>query len=285
MEQTLRHLAIIPLLSSTLALAQVPNGSFEQWTDFGTYSDPEGWTSLNGLVVMLGGEPTCEAVSPGVIGAKALMLTTEIVPGMGMFPGMLLSGSADAEVDGFPYTARPASLDGQWKADLATGDQASVIITLSVWNNDLGEREVIGMGMAELTSDQANWTAFSAAITYVSAASPDTASITILSGNGGETESSTLWVDALTFGNTVGVEEGQGANVLLYPQPMADVLNLVVEVPVRSVELWSADGRLVRTERPGTERVSLPTADLPAGAYVLVARMADATVLRRTVVK
>jgi hypothetical protein len=54
---------------------------------------------------------------------------------------------------------------------------------------------------------------------------------------------------------------------------------------VQSIELWSADGRLVLTDRPGTDRVALDLCGFSAGAYTLVARMADATVLRRTVVK
>jgi hypothetical protein len=64
-----------------------------------------------------------------------------------------------------------------------------------------------------------------------------------------------------------------------------DQLTLTAEQPVQSIELWSADGRLVLTDRPGTDRVALDLCGFSAGAYTLVARMADATVLRRTVVK
>jgi hypothetical protein len=71
----------------------------------------------------------------------------------------------------------------------------------------------------------------------------------------------------------------------LYPVPVADQLTLIVEQSMQSIELWSADGRLVLTGRPGTDRVDLDLSGFSAGAYTLVVRMADATVLRRTVVK
>jgi hypothetical protein len=285
MMKDLRLTALSTLLASATAMAQVPNGSFEQWTDFGTYSDPDGWTSLNILTTSLGGALSCEEVTPGASGSKAVKVTTRNVPGLGVLPGLLLSGSPDAEVDGFPYTSRPEALNGQWKASLGTGDQANIVVTLSKWNNVLGEREVIGAGVVATGININSWTAFSAAIVYSSSENPDTASIAIISSSGSGVDGSALWVDALSFGSGVGIEEAYTGLVELYPVPAVDVLNLVTERPMQVVELWSADGRLLTAERPLADRIVMDMQGLPGGSYVVVARMADGTVLRRTVVK
>jgi len=266
-------------------MAQIPNAGFEQWTSFGTYEDPAGWTSLNLLTSSLGAAASCEQYTPASAGSYAVKVTTRLLPGLGVLPGMLLSGNADAEVDGFPYASRPQALNGKWRADLATGDEATVVVTLSRWDGVAGERVTVGAGVVTTIDDITAWTNFSAAIEYVDPLDPDTASIVILSSSGAGVDGSWVAVDELAFGGATGVEEAYTGNYRLYPVPVADQLTLNTERFVLSVELWSADGRLVLTARPGTDRVVLDLSTFSAGAYTLVARMDDATVLRRTVVK
>jgi hypothetical protein len=212
-------------------------------------------------------------------------VTTRNLPGLGVLPGLLLSGSPDAEVDGFPYTARPQALTGKWRADLATGDEALVTISLSRWDPIAGERVTVGVGVATASADVSSWTTFSAVIEYADPQDPDTASIAILSSSGAGVEGSWVAVDDLAFGNAVGMGEAYTGSYQLFPVPAADQITLTTDRPVQSVELWSADGRLVLTSRPGTDRVVMDLSTFSTGVYTLVARMDDATVLRRTVVK
>lgn len=285
MKQTLRSLSLITLMSATVAVAQIPNAGFEQWTSFGTYEDPTGWTSLNILTSSLGASPSCEQYTPASAGSYAVKVTTRTVMGLGVLPGLLLSGSPDAEVDGFPYTARPQALNGKWRADLATGDEALVTISLSRWDPVAGARVTVGVGVATASADVNTWTTFSAVIEYADPQDPDTASIAILSSSGAGVDGSWVAVDDLAFGGAVGLEEAYMGSVQLYPMPVADQLTLATDHVVRSVELWSADGRLVLTERPGSDRVVMDLSTFSPGVYTLLARMDDATVLRRTVVK
>jgi hypothetical protein len=266
-------------------MAQIPNAGFEQWTSFGTYEDPAGWTSLNILTSSLGASASCEQYTPASAGSYAVKVTTRTLAGLGVLPGLLLSGSPDAAVDGFAYTSRPQSLNGKWRADLATGDEAMVVVTLSRWDALAGERVTVGVGTAMASADVTAWTNFSAVIEYAESADPDTASIAILSSSGAGVDGSWVAVDELAFGGAVGIGEAYTGNCQLYPVPVADQLTLTTDKPVQSVELWSADGRLVLTARPATDRVVLDLSAFSAGAYTLVARMDDATVLRRTVVK
>ncbi|MBL7981121.1 MAG: hypothetical protein JNL52_04860 [Flavobacteriales bacterium] len=283
--RTVRFVACLSLLAMGTAMAQVPNAGFEQWTSFGTYQDPTGWTSLNILTSSLGASASCEQYTPASAGSYAVKVTTRNLLGLGVLPGLLLSGSPDAAVDGFPYTSRPQALNGKWRADLATGDQATVVVTLTRWDAVAGERVTVGGGAVITSGDINAWTNFSAVIEYAETSNPDTASIAILSSTGDGVEGSWVAVDELGFGGAVGIGEAYTGNYQLYPVPAADQLTLTTDRPVQSIELWAADGRLVLTARPGTDRVVMDLSAFSAGAYTLVARMDDATVLRRTVVK
>lgn len=288
MMRTLHLAALFTLLASSAVVAQVPNGGFEQWTSFGTYEDPNGWTSLNALTTNFGGVLSCEQAVPAAAGSYGVKVTTREVPGFGIFPGLLLCGDPEAPADGFPYTSRPQAMTGKWKAAIGAGDQGAVVVTLTRWNSALGEREDVGAGIVTVTGTVGAWTPFTAVIQYTSTMDPDTASIAILSSSGltgDAVAGSTVSVDDLAFGGATSIGEAYTGLVQLYPIPVVDVLNVMTDIPVQSIELWSADGRLALTARPGTDRVEIDLSGMSAGAYTLVARMADATVLRRTVVK
>lgn len=284
MTPTLRFATLGLMLASTAAMAQIPNASFETWTNFGDYQDPAGWASLNILASLTGAEISCEQVT-GAVGSYGASVKTVNVPGVGLLPGLLISGDPVAAADGFPTTLRPQALNGKWKVDVETGDQASVTITFSRWDAVAQEREVIGSGAVVVGTNVAAWTNFSVPITYASSATPDTASIAVLSSLGAGVAGSTISVDDLSFGAAVGIAEEFAGSVNLWPVPATDVLNLSASAAFRTVELIAADGRLVKQVANVTDRLQLEVADLDAGAYVLVARMADGTAFRKTVVK
>jgi hypothetical protein len=272
------------ILSSSAALAQIPNGGFENWTNFGTYQDPTGWSSLNVLSVTLGGPVSCEQV-PGATGTYGAKVTTVNIPGVGLLPGLLIIGDPDAGSDGFAFTTRPAALNGKWRTALGSGDQASVTVTLSRWNAATQERDVIGTGASVVSTNVAAWTNFSMPITYAGAADPDTASIFIISSLGASVAGSSISVDDLSFGAAVGISENFLGTVDVWPVPSTDVLNVSASLAFRTVELIAADGRLVKQVASLNDRLQLDIADLERGAYVLVARMADGSSFHRTVVK
>jgi len=285
--KTLTHLLGLALFCTAApAFAQVPNAGFENWTDYETYEDPTGWTSLNIVSVTFGDVATCERVSPGFQSANAVRVMTVDVPGFGVLPGLLLSGEPDAAADGFPYTQRPGALTGMWKAEVGAGDAAVVGVVLYRWNASAEEREVIGSGEVMVTGTVASWTAFNIPIEYASTASPDTASIFIASSIDEGVDGSSITVDALAFSAGTGMGEVFSGPSSIFPVPAHDQLNVVTPgVAIQQLELWSVDGRLVHAERPMADRVAIDVRLLAPGTYVLVARMADATVLRRSVLR
>lgn len=285
MTKTLYTIIAALLLAATPLQAQIPNASFENWSDFVDYEEPTGWSSLNVISAIFGGDFSCERETPGAVGSFGVRISTVEVSGFGLLPGLLLSGEPDAPVDGFPFTQRPAALTGQWKAAVQPGDEAIVTVTLSRWNSALEGRDIIGYGQLTVTGTVTNWTAFNVPIEYDLPLIPDTASILIGSSTGDGVAGSSISVDGLAFVGATGIGEAYQGLVSVFPVPAMDVLHVQADALLLNAQLWSADGRLVRDQGVNADRLAISVGDLPAGAYVLVAYMGDGTVLRRTVMK
>ena len=269
MEQTLRHLALIPLLSSALALAQVPNGSFEQWTDFGDYQDPTGWTSLNIMSSFAGADPSCMMGSPGAVGDHHVVLVCREVPEFGVMPGLLLSGDPNAGTEGYPFTGRPEALTGQWRFSPVGIDLGAINITLSRWDPGSNERVTIGYGDAGVVDLIEEWETFTATIQYLSEEIPDTATISIVTGTGGN-PGTTLWVDDLAFTTFTAVDEQVRVPALaLYPSPAVEQLHVNCEVEMREVQVLDATGRIVLSRSVSATTLALDVRSMPAGVYHL----------------
>jgi len=139
---------IIPsmLYSSTL-FAQIPNSGFEDWIDQGNYNNPDLWSSLNDMTEPAG-VYTCTKGSPGNPGASYLKLTSKNVTGMGLLPGIAVSGELNTidmqALSGFPFTGRPESISGNWKYMAYEGDQGYISILLTLWNPSSQSRDTIG---------------------------------------------------------------------------------------------------------------------------------------------
>ncbi len=117
----MRTRIIILLTFITIAgplFSQIPNSGFESWTNIGSYSTPDNWGNLN-AVTASSGIYTCVKGSPGNPGTAYLKLISKTVSGMGVQPGIAVSGLLNTTtfeaVSGFPYSERPASLDGAWQ--------------------------------------------------------------------------------------------------------------------------------------------------------------------------
>ena len=262
------------------ASAQVPNGSFEHWETIGSYQEPEGWYSRNILTVAFGGGMSCVPVSPGYSGTYAAKVTT-VETFFGVQAGMLMSGDQATGVDGFPVSGRPQALNGWWKRALVSGDEASISVVLTRWDPVARERVLVGVGAIGAEGNTSSWAPFSVNITYLDLADPDTVMITMVSG---AVAGSNITVDDLSLAVPVGLPETHLGNAQVFPVPAMHELNLITEVPMSEVELWTMDGRPVSRSRPGSVRAVVDLRGLAAGAYTVVARMTDGTLLRRKVV-
>ena len=73
----------------------IPNGGFENWSMPNGYNVPDSWATLNDLTAPLT-VYTCTKGTPGSPGASYLKLTSKSVAGIGVVPGVAVSGSLNS---------------------------------------------------------------------------------------------------------------------------------------------------------------------------------------------
>ncbi len=261
--------SLLLLGSGWAAMAQIPNPDFENWQTAPGYEYPTGWGTVaqatNGIAV------TCEKSSDKYSGNFAARLFTRDL-GIARVPGLLFTGTLDLATSsvkgGFPYTQRPARLNGYYKYTAGTGDSCAVFGFLTR-TRPTGARDTIAVFFWQGGSASA-YTGFSIPLSYLSSETPDTGLIVISASKdpANPAPNSTLWIDALSFdGSSSTAEAARLIPVLATPNPAREVLriSLAYDEPVR-VWLMEPTGRQVATQLlfPGEE---ISVGQLPAGAY------------------
>ncbi|MEX1132987.1 MAG: hypothetical protein WEC15_07170 [Flavobacteriales bacterium] len=269
---TLVLLALLPLMDS----AQIPNAGFENWLDQGGYLDPVGWLTYNDVVTP-GGWPaiTVEQGSPGAVGAYHAVITTVSVPLGPTIQGWISAGTSGSNA-GFPYTARPAMLTGQWQYGIQPNDTSQIQLALSKWNSSTQSSDGIAWGAMEVTGNLSTWQSFAVQLSYLSPDIPDTAYIQIVSSINfsAPIAGSFVKVDDLAFTGTVGMDEQLGrSNTKVYPSPATDILHITSSEP-GALLLFDANGRQVQQARIITQLHSLDASTLAPGliSYQLIDR-------------
>lgn len=271
-------------------MAQIPNGGFENWTTIDTYQDPDNWITMNSSTAFAG-VFSCEEGMPGTVGSAFAKVTSrQLVPGQpaSTVPGILISGDATTGNGGFPYTDRPAALNGSWQYGIQDNDAGNILVLFSKWNGGTQTSDVIGTGTMPITGSLTSWQTFSVPITYANELDPDSAAIVIFSSTGVAVDGSFIWVDDLSFGAaaTTGIDEaGLAIGINLYPSPATDVLHVSANRPIAEVTMMDMSGRTVLRQGVTGEDLTFNVADFRAGRYLMQLRMAGGKRLVRSFVK
>ncbi|WP_276134850.1 T9SS type A sorting domain-containing protein [Polluticoccus soli] len=234
MKKTITLFALlVTVLTNTYA--QIPNGSFENWTTATGYSTPDGWDNFNPLTTSYS-VYTCEkgTTSPPH-GNAFLMLTTKVV-GTSTVPGLAMLGKYDAVTQkpksGVPFTGRPSHLTGKWQYMAFGTDTGRIAVYLTKWNNTTLQRDLIGQVEYDLPGMVMSWTSFAIPITYVHGTMPDSVIIGLISSNKSSNAAagSYLYVDSLNFTGSVpdGISEITDSkySITLSPNPAKDNLSV-----------------------------------------------------------
>lgn len=261
--------------------AQIPNGGFEEWTNMGTYNNPDQWATLNDLTASAGGF-TCTKGFPGNPGVAYLKLTSTAISGLGIMPGIAVSGvfnmTTMQPVSGFPFTGRPGSLDGNWQFMAYGNDQGYISVLLSRWNSALHQRDTIAYVYQPLDGMVMSWRSFSLDLNYMNGSNPDSAIITASASNADGTvisENSYLYLDNLAFsGSSTGIRAHKKEGVLrVYPNPAKQTMYLsltgVQDVPV-TIEIFDLRGqKFMSVEfKSSTGPFPVNVSQLPEGCYL-----------------
>jgi hypothetical protein len=281
----MKKLFILTLLSVTalVAQAQIPNNSFEDWTQIGTYWNPNSWGCLNTLTAPLS-IFTCERGTPGNPGNYYLKLTSKTGIGSIVIPGIAVCGTLDEATylptNGFPFTQRPQKLTGKWQHMIFGTSQGYIEVELTKWNSTSNSRDVIAYTHQQLSGMAMSWATFNITLNYQSSDTPDSCIIVLAASGTNPSNQDYLWVDNLSFSGSVGVNDQEPITeaIKVFPNPASK--NFTIEYSCVKqgegiITLADQNGKIVfnRTQPfiAGLNRLAFSAGDLnlSPGAYII----------------
>ncbi len=252
-------LGIVVICLSITATAQIPNAGFENRTTVKTYSNPDGWGTMNNTT-SLASVYTATKGAPGNPGSSYLKLTSKTV-GSAVVNGIAVSGVLDSITmkpkSGFAFNSRPAKLIGKWQHMISGSSQGSVQVTLTRWDKGMNMRMTVGTGSITLSGMEMSWADFNVPISYSEGVNPDSCIILLKASGNSLANGDYLWVDNLAFSGTVTGIENQTSffnNSSLSPNPAKDFINvrLNLKAPQQiSFEIITITGELLCTKNAG----------------------------------
>jgi len=247
----------VELVNDGGANEDMPNNSFENWTDV-TYEDPDSWVSFNAVASVLGFIPTPKSTN-SFSGTYAAEMQISTFGGDTVNP-VLTNGQMDANyevIGGVPYTSMPANFEGayQWNP-INSIDSAFISIEFRNSGTPVGGN-VVALGLSDATTG--TYQTFSVPANVASA--PDTMIIIVYAeGSPGVN----MLVDALELtGNGVNVNEFETVVYQVYPNPAQDIINVKGANSNTLIELFCLDGKLVAQDQGNTINVQ----NLASGVY------------------
>jgi len=272
--------AIALTLGFSISKAQtIPNAGFETWSSMGTYNNPVGWDNLN-MMTSSASVYTCEKGTPGSPGTAYLKLTSKTISGMGVMPGVAVSGVIDQNTfqpkSGFPFTAQPQSLTGKWQHMIYGNSQGFIDVKLTRWDATMNMRVNVAAGHVNLSGMAMSWANFTIPLTYTDFNAPDTCIIVMSASGLNPTNLDYLWVDNLAFaGSVTGIKENNSSsNILVYPNPASSILNInlsALKGKSSTIKIFDAQGKLLQEVKNVINNIatSIDIDDFAKGYYIL----------------
>lgn len=258
---------IDPALSQNLPEHNIPNGSFEEWSD----GLPYGWGGMN----IPGYESVMQSDDPHTGGLAVHGVTLPMPVGEGTMPCIIMTARPDPTdptsfIPGFPYSSRPASLTGYIKTDLKAGDMVTIIASFN-----RGETSV-GGGLLQIAANHSTWTRFTVPLQYTDTEWPDTAIVSIMMGNGTVEAGSKFWLDDISFSQEVADVEYANRKASLevvyggnrYIQATFHNTDAVQT----KLEVIDVNGRTIETLHDGvagSSSIRWQTSSVPSGVYLI----------------
>lgn len=270
--------AIALMFTTVISKAQsVPNGSFETWTNPNGYLVPNDWGTLNEMTTTAG---VYTATRGGTSSDYYLKLTSQTVTGMGVMPGIAVSGMLDmgslTAMSGFSFTYRPTAFTGKWQYMGNSGNDIGFVhVILTKWNSTMNMRDTIGMAMQDLSGMEMSWFNFSIPFTYNSTDFPDSCIITMSASGANPEAGSYLYVDNLGFsGISTGVENiATTGTFKIFPNPANQDFQIDLsglKSAAQQFEITDLSGRVILTKQhSGSLLQTISINELPAGNYLL----------------
>lgn len=273
-------------IQSSSQAQTIPNGGFENWSMPNGYNVPDSWSTLNDLTAPLS-VYTCTKGTPGSPGASYLKLTSKSVAGIGVVPGIAVSGSLNSgsfsALGGFPFAFHPTFFTGKWQfMGASSNDVGSVVVALTHFDAAAGTRDTVALASHSLVGMEMSWVNFSLPFTYLNANTADSCIIMLNASGSNPQASSYLYVDNLAFTIPIDINELHAKNELeVFPNPAQRVLNIKGNFDASTVmeyRVFNALGKMVLYNRSAFgKNIQVDISDLSAGSYYVQVSMNGAT--------
>ncbi|MFA7379120.1 MAG: T9SS type A sorting domain-containing protein [Bacteroidia bacterium] len=271
-------LAIALMFVVTISKAQsIPNGNFENWSNPNGYNVPDGWETLNDMTSTAS---IYTATRGGISSDYFLKLTSQTVSGLGVMPGMAVSGKMNMNsltaVSGFPFKFRPTGLTGNWQyMGNSSQDIGFIRVYLTNWDSGTGKRDTVAYMTRNLSGMVMSWTSFNLPLIYKSTNMPDSC-IILLSASGPNPEAgSYLYVNNLYFAGTTtgGTNIESTGTFKVFPNPSNQDIQIDLsglKATAQHFEITDLIGKVIATKQTdGSLLQTLSIGELPAGNYLL----------------
>lgn len=280
------------LFSSALLQAQtIDNGSFEKWTSFGNYSEPDDWNSSNQETGDIPGGVAVLPVSNAYAGALAAQVRTVsigIVPAP--FAGILTNGSYDTlGVNGPAINYKPQKLTGYYKFSGVANDSALVVLYLNKYSSVLGRDEVVAGATMKLPA-AATWTYFEGTVLNAFQNAPDPESFVIVMVSTKDASNpleGDLRIDGLEFSGVSSVNDPVlDAKLKVYPNPTTEriAVSMGAGYAIAELTVYNGIGQVALQQVvDGNNNAVLNVQSLPVGLHVLQIKLTDGSLLNRSI--
>ena len=259
---------IILLLISSKSYSQIPNGSFENWSN----GHPTGWHYHNETPF------NCMSQDINAFEGSSAVRSTLVQPGPVVIYDGLITGNFDptnpsfSVANGFiPINNKPSKLFGWYILQNNSIDTFTVMIDLKK------NGTIIGSGDFSTLNETSLYTQFAVDINYSSAEIPDSFQIVITynhrsyqvnSGNAG----AYFIVDSLNFDLTSSINElsNNKTNIKVFPNPTNQQLTFqqLNEQAIERICIFDPSGKIIETLEPNAFYCNLNLDNYEAGAYL-----------------
>ena len=247
----------IKLLSGGVQQSNLPNHSFENWSDI-TLENPNSWFTINDLITASANDNVTKTTDANS-GQFAVQLETILIDN-DTIEAYLSIGEIDiynATFAQIPYNVTPTNVSGSYKYTSVNGSTGKLNIIFYQSGSPIGFH-------VETFSSQNNYTNFSAPLTIVG--TPD--SILILANSGPEV-GSILLLDDLSFsGGNVSLDEILSIDYQMYPNPTKEIVSIrLPEDGAYAISIVDLNGKELSLLQNQNGIATLNVGNLESGVY------------------
>lgn len=305
MMKTIKTLLIVFFAGTITAIAQIPNGGFEEWTIQDGIEIPiEPWITNNLLEKPAGVSynPVTKSTDhyPDNVGNYSIKMensTSYLSEDGEPMPYWACSYgySVTAFYPGyngpvFPINGHPNSLCGYYKFLPQNND--TMVFSISLYHNG----DVVSSATLSDNSTVSDWTSFSILLPeYTTADSAQIGFSAFYSElgllPGGPYGNSILQIDNLSFDNLItGISEQDSENTawLLYPNPASDIIKVNIDNMIHTdlmLNIYTITGTLVKSELLVNSNRQMNIEDLNNGVYMVEIKSEKFTEIQKVIIQ